>query len=88
MSIDEAFIDITGCEKLFGSPLEIAQAIQKEIYDRLQLTCSLGVAPNKFLAKLCSEHRKPNGITVLTPDRVDEFLLPLDISKIWGVGEK
>ncbi|WP_350344382.1 DNA polymerase IV [Proteinivorax tanatarense] len=88
LSIDEAFLDVEGCEKLWGSSLDIAKKIQHKIFKKTELTCSLGIAPNKYLAKLCSEYRKPNGITYLHPEKVNEFLLPMDVGKIWGVGAK
>lgn len=88
ISIDEAFLDVGGCEKLFGTPLEIARLIQSEVFNKLGLTCSIGVAPNKFLAKLASDLKKPNGITVINSQDVDKVLDPLPVSKIWGVGIK
>ncbi|WP_353892678.1 DNA polymerase IV [Proteinivorax hydrogeniformans] len=88
LSIDEAFLDVKGCEKLWGSSREIAKKIQQKILKETGLTCSLGIAPNKYLAKLCSDYKKPNGITYLPPDKVNQFLLPLEVGKIWGVGGK
>ena len=88
VSIDEAFLDVSGCEKLFGPPLEIAKDIQKKVYDITNLTCSIGVAPNKFLAKLASDLKKPNGITVINSDEISEVLDPLAVNKIWGIGPK
>lgn len=86
ISIDEAFLDVTGSTKLFGSPIEIAQQIRALIKQETQLTCSVGVAPNKFLAKLASDMDKPDGLTVIHPDRIQQTLDPLPINTLWGVG--
>lgn len=88
LSIDEAFLDVTGCQGLFGPPEKIAERIQKDIQIELNLPCSVGVAPNKFLAKLASDLNKPRGLTVIRPGQVEEVLHPLPIEKLWGVGEK
>ena len=88
LSVDEAFLDVTGCERLFGTPREIAQRIRREVREELGLAISAGVAPNKFLAKLASESAKPDGLLEIAPERVDEFLLPLPVERIWGVGNK
>lgn len=87
ISIDEAFLDVTGSTKLFGSPTEIAKQIRALIKQETQLTCSVGVAPNKFLAKLASDMDKPDGLTVIHPDRIQQTLDPLPINKLWGVGQ-
>ncbi len=84
---DEAFLDVTGCENLFGSALEIAKKIKGRVYEETNLTSSAGIAPNKFLAKLASSINKPNGLTCL--DDTEEVLAKvqlLPISYIWGVG--
>ncbi|GAI12718.1 unnamed protein product, partial [marine sediment metagenome] len=84
---DEAFLDITGCEKLFGNELEIAKKIKGRIYEQTNLTSSAGIGPNKFLAKLASIIGKPNGLTVLENTKeVLEKVKLLPISYIWGVG--
>ena len=88
LSIDEAFLDVTGSAALFGPPNQIALAIKKEIRDQTGLTASIGVAPNKFLAKIASDIRKPDGFIVLDPNGVEEFLRDLPISRLWGVGPK
>lgn len=88
LSVDEAFLDVSGCEGLFGPPEEIAARIQKDIEQELQLTASVGVAPNKFLAKLASDLQKPRGFTVIRPQEVEAVLTPLPVEKLWGVGEK
>jgi len=88
LSIDEAFLDVTGSEKLFGSGVEIGQKIRKAIKEDTGLTASVGVAPNKFLAKLASDMDKPNGLTLVpfAKDEIIEFLAPLPVGDIWGVG--
>lgn len=88
ISVDEAFLDMTGCEHFYPSLEAMGSAIKKAIYRNTRLTASVGIAPNKFLAKLASDLDKPDGLVIITPDQVDEFLLPLDIRKVWGVGEK
>lgn len=87
LSLDEAFLDVSGSRKLFGSAEAIGKRIKHEILEELQLVASVGVAPNKFLAKLASDLEKPDGFTVIPEDRVQEILDPLSISRIWGVGK-
>ncbi len=87
VSIDEAFLDVTGCEQLFGPPEQIAQKIKDQILQQTQLTASVGVAPNKFVAKLASDQRKPDGLVVVRPEEMQAFLDPLPISRMWGVGK-
>ena len=86
LSLDEAFLDVSGSVKLFGEPVEMAQAIKERIGE-LGLTCTVGVAPNKFLAKLASTRAKPDGLLVIPPDGVSAFLHPLPVTALWGVGE-
>jgi DNA polymerase-4 len=86
LSLDEAFLDVTGSEALFGSTIEIGRSIKRDIQDRLQLVASVGVAPNKFLAKIASDLEKPDGFVVVDSERVLEFLDPLPIRRLWGVG--
>lgn len=88
LSVDEAFLDMSGTEKLFGSPQATAQHIKDAILKKTQLTCSIGIAPNKFLAKLSSDMNKPDGITNFMVDNVAEKLAPLPLKKLWGVGPK
>ncbi len=88
LSLDEAFLDVAGCESLFGLPPEIARLIKTRVKSETGLTASVGVAPNKFLAKLASDHGKPDGLVVVAPDRIAEFLAPLPVGRIWGVGKK
>ncbi len=86
LSIDEAFLDVTGSQRLFGDGPAIARAIRSGVLAATGLTCSVGVAPNKFLAKLASDLDKPNGLTVIPADRVGEILSPLPVGTLWGVG--
>ncbi|MGD9612356.1 MAG: DNA polymerase IV [Kiritimatiellia bacterium] len=89
LSIDEAFLDVTGSQRLYGSGAEIGRRIKADILSELALTCSVGVAPNKFLAKLGSEYRKPAGLTVLPFEKkaIVAFLRPLPVTRLWGVGK-
>jgi DNA polymerase-4 len=87
LSIDEAFLDVTGSTHLFGDPVEIAKKIKQTVVKETGLTVSAGVAPSKFVAKIASDMEKPDGLTVVRPDRVREFLDPLPIKKMWGVGK-
>ncbi|MEM1099552.1 MAG: DNA polymerase IV [Planctomycetota bacterium] len=86
LSVDEAFLDMTGMERLMGPPVQIAQQLKDEIKRATGLTASVGVAPNKLLAKLASDLEKPDGLTVITPENLDAVLAPLPIAKLWGVG--
>lgn len=88
ISIDEAFLDVTGSTKLFGNGEEIAKMIKKRIYEKERLTASVGMAPNKYLAKIASDLEKPDGLVVVKPDQIQAFLKPLDISRLWGAGKK
>jgi DNA polymerase-4 len=87
-SIDEAWLNMTGTEGLFGPPEEAAQKIMDEIKDQLGLWCSIGIAKNKFLAKMASEMKKPLGITTLWPAEIKNKLWPLPLSAMYGVGKK
>jgi DNA polymerase-4 len=88
LSLDEAFLDVRGCEGLFGPAPEIARRIKARVRAETGLIASVGVAPNKFLAKLASDHGKPDGFIVLFPDQVTAFLAPLPVGRIWGVGAR
>jgi DNA polymerase-4 len=87
ISIDEAFLDIKGCERLYGTPLEIAKKIKKDVKNKTELTISIGLSINKFLAKLASDFDKPDGLTIIKHEDIKEFMADLDIKKIWGVGD-
>ncbi|HEY7087367.1 MAG TPA: DNA polymerase IV [Tepidisphaeraceae bacterium] len=88
LSIDEAFLDLTGTERLLGEAAGVAGKIKERVRGELGLTISVGVAPSKFLAKLASDLQKPDGLTVIRPQDIDRILPPLPISKIWGIGPK
>ncbi len=87
LSLDEAFLDVTGSTRLFGSPAAIGRQIKTAIRDELSLVASVGVAPNKFLAKIASDLDKPDGFVLVEPDKIQEFLAPLPICRLWGVGK-
>lgn len=87
LSLDEAYLDVTHNLKGIASATEVANRIRAEIFETTQLTASAGVAPNKFIAKIASDWNKPNGICVVPPKKVMEFLLPLPLEKIPGVGK-
>jgi DNA polymerase-4 len=86
LSVDEAFLDLTGTSKLLGEPEEVARRLKSRIKTELGLTASIGVAPNKFLAKLASDLQKPDGLVIVRPEAIDSLLIPLPINKLWGVG--
>ncbi|MEU0151808.1 DNA polymerase IV [Micromonospora fulviviridis] len=88
LSLDEAFLDVAGARRLFGAPTEIARLIRRRVAEEQELTCSVGVAPSKFVAKLGSTRAKPDGLLVVPADRVLEFLHPLPVAALWGVGER
>src|SRR5215475_4693641 len=88
LSLDEAFLDVSGAIRLFGSPAEIGQQIRRQVAQQQQITCSVGVATSKFLAKLASVHCKPDGLLVIPAGGALEFLHPLPVSALWGVGDK
>ena len=87
LSLDEAYLDVTHCQKCSGSATWIAQEIRQAIFDELKLTASAGIAPLKFLAKISSDMNKPNGQFVIKPDEVGEFVKKLPLKKIPGVGK-
>jgi len=98
LSLDEAFLDVSGATRLFGEGTQIADRIRTDVRHELELGCSVGVAPNKFLAKLASVEAKPRatpervlpgpGVVEVPPDKILKFLHPLPVSKLWGVGPK
>lgn len=87
LSLDEAFLDVSACEMCSGSATLMAKEIRSRIWQELRLVVSAGVAPNKFLAKIASDWRKPNGLFVITPDQLDDFVLALPVKKLHGVGK-
>ena len=88
LSLDEAFLDVAGSVRLFGPPEQIAADLRRRIRTELHLPSSVGVAPNKFLAKLCSGKAKPDGLLHLRAGEVTDFLRPLGVRDLWGVGEQ
>ncbi|AMX02925.1 DNA polymerase IV [Microbulbifer thermotolerans] len=86
LSLDEAYLDVSHSDHCQGSATLMAEAIRRQVREELGITISAGVAPNKFLAKVASDWRKPDGLTVITPDAVDQFVLRLPVAKIHGVG--
>jgi DNA polymerase-4 len=88
LSLDEAFLDVTGSEHLFGPAAEIARQLKETVQRETRLVVSVGVAPNKFLAKIASDLKKPDALVVVEPDKVQEFLDPLPVGRLWGVGKQ
>ena len=88
LSLDEAFLDVTGSIRLFGRPREMAEQVKARILERTGLTASVGVAHNKFLAKLASDARKPDGLFVVEETRVQDFLDPMPVARLWGIGQR
>ena len=87
LSLDEAFLDVTESERLFGPAANIARAIKQAIRDELSLVASVGIAPNKFVAKIASDLDKPDGFVEVKANEVQSFLDPLPVSRVWGVGK-
>jgi DNA polymerase-4 len=87
LSLDEAFVDVSGSTRLFGTPEEIARKIKEQVIEETGLTVSAGVAPSKFVAKIASDLQKPDGLIIVPEGKVQEFLEPLPIEKLWGVGK-
>jgi DNA polymerase IV len=88
LSVDEAFLDVAGAQRLLGRPAEIARLIRARVCDELGLTCSVGVASTKFVAKLASTRAKPDGMLVVPASTVLDFLHPLPVEALWGVGDR
>ena len=88
LSLDEAFVDMTGCEALFGNPREMGEAVRSAVFAAPGLTVSVGVSTTKYVAKVASDCRKPDGLTVVGPNEVTGFLHPLPIDRLWGVGPR
>lgn len=88
LSIDEAFLDLTGTEALYGSPQACGRLVKERLRTEVGLTASVGLAPNKFLAKLASDLEKPDGFTVIREEEAAAFIAPLPVGKIYGIGAK
>ena len=88
VSVDEAFLDVTGSMRRLGGPVEIGRNIRSHIRDNMGLPASVGIAKNKFIAKLASTYAKPDGMAVIAPERTGEFLEELPVAKMWGVGKR
>ena len=87
-SLDEAYLDLTGTERLIGDVRSAGEKIKRDIFDSVRLTASVGVGPNKFIAKMASDFQKPDGLVIVPGDQVRGFLDPLPVRKLWGVGAK
>ncbi|QLF92460.1 DNA polymerase IV [Pseudomonas sp. ABC1] len=87
LSLDEAYLDVTQCTQFSGSATRIAEDIRRRVWKQLRITVSAGVAPNKFLAKIASDWRKPDGLFVITPGQVDDFVKALPVARLHGVGK-
>ncbi len=89
LSLDEAFLDMSGSVRIFGPPEEMGRKVKEAVFEATGgLTVSVGCANSKFVAKVASDHKKPDGLTVVPPETVRSFLWPMDVSKLWGVGPK
>lgn len=88
VSIDEAYVDISGLERLIGTPEEIGRLTKQTVLEKVELTSSVGIGPNRLIAKLASEHQKPDGLVVIRPRQMQEFLDPMPVSNLRGVGPK
>lgn len=88
LSLDEAFLDVSGARRRLGSPAEIGELIRAQVADEQGITCSVGVGSNKFIAKMASSQCKPDGLLVVPADEVIAFLHPQPVSALWGVGDK
>jgi DNA polymerase-4 len=88
VSVDEAYLDLTGLERLIGPPEKIGRQIKRRILEETGLRVSVGIGPNRLIAKLASEHRKPDGLMVVSPDQVLDFLAPMPVANLRGVGRE
>lgn len=87
-SVDEAFLDITGCHRIFNTAEELVMKMKEEVKERLSLTCSVGIAPSKLIAKMASGEKKPDGLTIMDRDDFQKAFYPRPVSSLWGIGEK
>ena len=88
VSVDEAYLDISGLARLYGPPRSIAGLVKERIWQRTGLSCSVGVGPNRLIAKLASEHDKPDGLIVVAAEEIETFLDPMPLSNLRGVGPR
>jgi len=88
VSIDEAFLEMTGTERLWGTPEEAARLLKAKVLGKTGLGISIGIAPNRYVAKIASGLRKPDGLVIVAPEGIDAFMLQLPLAKLWGAGEK
>lgn len=88
ISLDEAFLDMMGTKRLLGSPVQVAREIKMHIFREVGLTASVGIGPNKLIAKVASDHQKPDGLTEVRQDQIETFLRPLSIRRLWGIGKQ
>lgn len=88
ISLDEAFLDMTGAQGLFGGPRDMGRKLKQAVLDATGLTISVGISGTKYVAKVASGHRKPDGLTVVPPDDAQAWLAPMSVSRLWGVGPK
>lgn len=88
VSVDEAYLDISGLERLYGTPRAIAELVKERIWQRTSLSCSVGIGPNRLIAKLASDYDKPAGLTVIAPEEVEQFLDSMPLSNLRGVGPR
>ncbi|MCK5126751.1 MAG: DNA polymerase IV [candidate division Zixibacteria bacterium] len=87
ISVDEAFLDISGTERKYNNPIDLVQEMKNEVWEKLHLTCSVGVSPTRYLAKLGSGLNKPNGLTILDHEKFREQFFPRPVDALWGIGE-
>lgn len=87
LSLDEAYLDVTKSPFCHGSATLIAKEIRQKIFEKIGLTASAGIGPNKLIAKLASDYKKPNGQFTVTPEKVNEFITPMPVERIWGIGK-
>ena len=88
LALDEAFLDLRGATRMWAGPEALAEALRRSVREATGLVVSVGLAPNKFLAKLASRRAKPDGLVVVAPEEVEAFLHPLPVGDLWGVGER
>src|ERR1700751_4182002 len=88
LSLDEAFLDVSGAKRRLGTPRAIAELIRRQVHEQQSITCSVGVAPVKFVAKIASARCKPDGLLVVPAGGLLDFLHPLPVSALWGVGDR